>query len=83
MQTGMGASATRRALDWVLPQHPDRVIAAGFWSAVLLFLWPWESGPAVGGILPLVVASIAVQAVSPWTPPAPAVQPKKLRLRGL
>lgn len=59
------------------------VVAAGFWSAVLLFLWPWEAGGAAGGIVPLVVASIAVQAVSPWTPPVPAVQPKKLRLRGL
>jgi hypothetical protein len=59
------------------------VVAAGFWSAVLLFLWPWESGSAAGGIIPVVVAVIAVQAVSPWTPPVATNQPKKLRLRGV
>jgi hypothetical protein len=59
------------------------VVAAGFWSSVLLFLWPWESGTAAGGIIPIVVAVIAAQAVSPWTPPAVAIQPKKLRLRGI
>lgn len=59
------------------------VVAAGFWSAVLLFLWPWEAGHAAGGIIPVVVALISVQAVSPWSPPHVALQPKKLRLRGV
>jgi hypothetical protein len=59
------------------------VVAAGFWSAVLLFLWPWASGGASNGVVPLVLAAIAVQAVSPWSPPVATNQPKKLRLRGV
>jgi hypothetical protein len=59
------------------------VLAAGFWSTVLLFLWPWTTGTAANGILPLVVAVISVQAVSPWTQSVTLTQPKKLRLRGV
>ena len=56
-------------------------IAAAFWGAVLLFLWPWQAGnPVAGGIVPLVLATVAVQAASPWTPPPPPA-PKKLRFR--
>ena len=57
------------------------MIAAGFWGGVLVFLWPWAGGsPVPGGIVPLVIAAAAVQAVSPWVPPPPPV-PKKLRWR--
>ena len=57
-------------------------IAAGLWGSLLLFLWPWESGsPVTGAIVPLILATVAVQMVSPWTPPPPP-QPKKLRFRG-
>ncbi len=56
-------------------------IAAAFWGAVLLFLWPWQVGsPVVGGIVPLVLATVAVQAASPWAPPPPPA-PKRLRFR--
>jgi hypothetical protein len=56
-------------------------IAAAFWGAVLVFLWPWQSGsPVVGGIVPLVLATVAVQAASPWSPPPPPA-PKRLRFR--
>jgi eukaryotic-like serine/threonine-protein kinase len=59
------------------------VFAGLFWSSLLLFLWPWQTGTAAGGIIPVVVAVVAAQAVSPWTPPVAASQPKKLRLRGI
>jgi hypothetical protein len=56
-------------------------IAAAFWGAVLIFLWPWSVGsPVPGGIVPLVLATVAVQAASPWVPPPPPL-PKKLRFR--
>ena len=56
-------------------------IAAAFWGAVLVFLWPWQSGsPVVGGIVPLVLATVAVQASSAWNPPPPPA-PKRLRFR--
>ena len=56
-------------------------IAAAFWGAVLLFLWPWEAGsPLPGGIVPLVLATVAVQTASAWSPP-PAALPKRLRYR--
>ncbi len=58
-------------------------IAAAFWSAILLFLWPtWQTGfdPLIGGIIPMVLATVALQTASPWSaPPLPA--PKKLRYR--
>ena len=43
------------------------VVAAGFWGCFLLFLWPWEAAPGSLGVAPLVVATVAVQAASPWT----------------
>jgi hypothetical protein len=61
------------------------VFAAGFWGTVLLvlkFFWPENTGSVAEGLVPVVLTMIAVQAVSPWTPPAPVNQPKKLRLRG-
>ena len=56
------------------------LLAAGFWSAALLFLWPWEAGSPATGIVPIVLAIVAVQAVSPWTPSAKVQSAKKLRL---
>ena len=57
-------------------------LAAAFWGTVLMFLWPWQPGqtPVVGGIVPLVLAAVAVQAASAWTPPPPPA-PKRLRFR--
>jgi hypothetical protein len=42
------------------------VFAAAFWGGVFAFLWPWESAPVVLGLAPMVIAAVAVQAVSPW-----------------
>ncbi len=56
------------------------LLAAGFWSAALLFLWPWEAGSPAAGIVPLVLATVAVQAVSPWTPSAKVQAPRRMRL---
>ena len=56
------------------------LLAAGFWSAALLFLWPWEAGSPAAGIVPIMLAIVAVQAVSPWTPSAKVQSAKKLRL---
>lgn len=56
------------------------LLAAGFWSGALLFLWPWEAGSPAAGIVPIVLAIVAVQAVSPWTPSAKVQSAKKLRL---
>jgi hypothetical protein len=62
------------------------VLAAGFWGYVLLLLWPppsevlgFEAAPA--GFLALVMASVIVQLVSPWTPPQPPARGRRLRLR--
>jgi len=62
------------------------VLAAGFWATALLalkFFWPENTGSPADGIVPVVLAMIAVQAVSPWTPASAVNQPKKLRLRGV
>ena len=56
------------------------LLAAGFWSGALLFLWPWEAGSPAMGIVPIVLAIVAVQAVSAWTPSAKVYSAKKLRL---
>lgn len=56
------------------------LLAAGFWSGALLFLWPWEAGSPAMGIVPIVISIVAVQAVSPWTPTARVMAAKKLRL---
>jgi hypothetical protein len=59
------------------------IIAAGFWAGVFLFLWPWDSTPVIVGIAPLVIAAVAVQAASPWSPPPPPAPPvMRLRPRG-
>jgi hypothetical protein len=52
------------------------ILAAGFWSLILLLVWPQPMRGAVA----LVMASAILQLVSPWEapPPAPA---KRLRLR--
>jgi hypothetical protein len=55
------------------------VLAAGFWSLVLSFVWPWEQQPMFGAMA-LVTASAIVQWVSPWEPPPPP-PPRRLRLR--
>jgi len=56
-------------------------IAAAFWGSALMFLWPWTSGGLVAnGIVPLVLATVAVQASSPWVAPPPPPS-KKLRFR--
>ena len=53
------------------------VLAAGFWSAVLLLLVGKELWP---GAVALMMTAATVQLASPWEqPPAPA--PKRLRLR--
>ncbi len=62
------------------------VLTAAFWGGVLLVLklfWPnQDTGSWVEGVVMAVLASVAVQAVSPWTPATTATSPKKLRLRG-
>jgi hypothetical protein len=52
------------------------VMAAGFWSLVLLLIWqdPWR------GTLVLTTASAIVQLVSPWEQPPPPVA-RRMRLR--
>lgn len=41
----------------------------GLWGAVLLFLWPAESAPAMMGVSVLVIAAVSAQAASPWAGP--------------
>jgi hypothetical protein len=56
------------------------LIAAGFWAAVLCFVWPRFEQPSYFGAAALVMAAAIVQWVSPWdTPPPP--MPKRLRLK--
>jgi hypothetical protein len=52
------------------------ILAAGFWSLVLLALWqqPWR------GALVLTTAAAIIQLVSPWEPP-PSPTAKRMRLR--
>src|SRR5205814_2619553 len=51
------------------------VLAAGFWSVLLMLVLP---RPAVA--VALVLASVVVQLVSPWEPPPrPAAKPMRLR----
>lgn len=47
------------------------LFVAGFWGAVLLFLWPSESAPGMMGVSVLVIAAVAAQAASPWAGPRP------------
>ena len=54
-------------------------IAAAFWGGVLMFLWPKEATDQwPTGFVPLVLAAVAVQWVSPWAPPPPPA-PRRLR----
>jgi hypothetical protein len=47
------------------------LIAAGFWGAVFLFLWPSsDSSPMKLGVSVLVIAAVAAQAASPWVGPS-------------
>jgi eukaryotic-like serine/threonine-protein kinase len=55
-------------------------IVAAFWGSVFLFLWPWDAGTPMIGIVSLVLATVAVQWVSPWVPPPPPPA-KRLRWR--
>jgi hypothetical protein len=52
------------------------ILAAGFWSLLLLLVWPQPMRGAVA----LVLASIILQLVSPWEPP-PTPAAKRMRLR--
>jgi eukaryotic-like serine/threonine-protein kinase len=61
----IAAERTRRERVRVVP-----IAGAAFWGTVFIFLWPWESAPVILGLAPIVIAAVAVQAVSPWTPPA-------------
>jgi hypothetical protein len=67
----VGACRWWKATDW---KRKERVrfiplIAAGFWGAVLLFLWPGESAPAMLGVSVMVIAAVAAQVASPWAGP--------------
>jgi eukaryotic-like serine/threonine-protein kinase len=57
------------------------LIVAAFWCWVLIFLWPMSTPTLVtGALVPMVLATFAVQMVSPWAVPAPSVS-KKLKLQ--
>ncbi len=49
------------------------VLLAGFWAAVLLFLWP-TTAPYALAIAPPVIAVVAVQVASPWVAPPPVTR---------
>ena len=71
-------AARDRKESWTL-FHP---FAAGFFGLVLAFLWPRSDvRPMEGfdhGIVPLLVAAIAIPLASAWTPPPPKL-PRKLK----
>jgi hypothetical protein len=71
-------AARDRKESWTL-FHP---FAAGFAGLILMFLFPFVSDrPMEGfdhGIVPLLVAAVAVPLASAWTPPPPKL-PRKLR----
>ena len=54
------------------------VITMTIWAFILLIVWPWRERPY--GVAALILASMIVQWVSPWTPPPPT-PPRRLRLR--
>jgi hypothetical protein len=72
------------ALRWWRIADPRRgqrfsfvpILVAGFWSLILLLVWP----QAMRGAVALVLASAIVQLVSPWQP-APPPAPRRARLR--
>ncbi len=53
---------------------------AAFWGGVMSFLWPWNASNLEYGMYPLILATTAVQWVSPWVPPPPPM-PRKLKWR--
>jgi hypothetical protein len=58
------------------------IVGAAFWGGVFLFLWPIESTPMIVGLAPLVIAAVALQAASPWTPaPPPPPVPSRSRTK--
>lgn len=53
------------------------LMVAAFWSWILLFLWPVSTSSLVtGALVPMVLATVAVQIASPWAPPAPLANRK-------
>jgi hypothetical protein len=55
------------------------ILAAGFWSLVLLVIWPWPE--TLRGTIALVLTSAIVQLVSPWEPPPRPALKRPVRLR--
>jgi hypothetical protein len=59
---------------WTNRQRKERfrissVLLAGLWSLLPLFVWP-ASAPYVLALAPPVIAAVAIQVASPWTPTA-------------
>jgi hypothetical protein len=55
------------------------VLATGVWGVLLtLVVWPWKDRPY--GVAALILSSMIVQWVSPWTAPPPPT-PRRLKLR--
>lgn len=71
-----GSAADREERVGLLP-----LLEAAAWGACLLPVWPWDTGPPWLGLVPLVVAATAVQAVSPWVPTVAAQPARKKRLK--
>jgi len=56
------------------------ILAGGFWAYLFSFMWPWQAGTPIGGVVPIVLCAMAVQVVSPWSPVVVATFSKKRRL---
>ncbi len=74
---------------WTATDHNRRervrftpIIAATFWSAIFLFLWPWEAAPAMTGVSVLVIATVTAQVASPWAGPPPSLRSRAYYSRG-
>jgi serine/threonine protein kinase len=68
------ATAANRWWTMTDPKRKERfrlfpVVATGFWSGVLLFMWPWQAAPAALAFAPFIIAAVCVQVTSPWNPP--------------
>lgn len=61
----------RRAAVW-------SVMVAGLCAGIPLFLWP-KTAPVVLALAPVVIAAVAVQLASPWSPPLPTARPLAVR----